>query len=63
MLKRKLEGEVAAFLPEYCADSLQIVPNIDKKNPERKIGILDGKTKIEFADGFKMTTEELLNIQ
>ena len=40
-----------------------IVPYIDKKKRERKIGILDGKTKIEFADDFKMTPFELLSLQ
>ena len=29
------------------------------KKGERKIGILDGKTKIEFMNDFQMTTEEL----
>jgi len=39
-----------------------IVPYEDRKT-ERKIGILDGKVKIEFKDDFEMTTEELLGIK
>jgi len=30
---------------------------------KRKIGILDGKAKIEFAPDFKMTTEEFLGLE
>jgi antitoxin (DNA-binding transcriptional repressor) of toxin-antitoxin stability system len=40
-----------------------IVPYNEGKKNERKIGILDGKVKIEFKDDFEMTTEELLKIQ
>ena len=39
-----------------------IVP-VEKKPTKRKIGILDGKVKIEFKDDFEMTTEELLEMQ
>jgi antitoxin (DNA-binding transcriptional repressor) of toxin-antitoxin stability system len=37
-----------------------IVPFIEQEKTERKIGILDGKTRIEFRDDFEMTAEELL---
>jgi antitoxin (DNA-binding transcriptional repressor) of toxin-antitoxin stability system len=40
-----------------------IVPYNEGKKSERKIGILDGKVKIEFSDDFKMTSEELLGIE
>jgi antitoxin (DNA-binding transcriptional repressor) of toxin-antitoxin stability system len=41
-----------------------IVPYTRKEEKtERKIGILDGKIKIEFGDDFEMTSEELLEIQ
>jgi antitoxin (DNA-binding transcriptional repressor) of toxin-antitoxin stability system len=41
-----------------------IVPYNNKgKKTERKIGILDGKIKIEFGDDFEMTSEELLGMQ
>jgi antitoxin (DNA-binding transcriptional repressor) of toxin-antitoxin stability system len=35
-----------------------IVPYTEKKRARRKIGILDGKIKIEFKDNFEMTAEE-----
>jgi hypothetical protein len=37
-----------------------IVPYTEQGKTERKIGILDGKTRIEFRDDFEMTAEELL---
>jgi antitoxin (DNA-binding transcriptional repressor) of toxin-antitoxin stability system len=40
-----------------------IVPYIEEKTSKRKIGILDGKIKINFRDDFEMTTEELLDMQ
>jgi antitoxin (DNA-binding transcriptional repressor) of toxin-antitoxin stability system len=39
-----------------------IVPYIGEKTIKRKIGILDGKIKIEFKDNFEMTIEELLEM-
>jgi antitoxin (DNA-binding transcriptional repressor) of toxin-antitoxin stability system len=39
-----------------------IVPYNEGKKIERKIGILDGKIKIEFTDDFEMTSEELLGM-
>ena len=42
----------------------RIVPISDPKSKKkRKIGILDGKIKIKFADNFKMTEEEFLNLK
>jgi len=40
-----------------------IVPfsEVEEKK-ERKIGILDGKFQVKFANDFKMTEEELLNL-
>ncbi len=40
-----------------------IVPYEEEPVKERKIGILDGKVKIEFMDDFEMTPEELLGIK
>ena len=34
-----------------------------KTSQKRKLGILNGKAKIEFSDDFEMTTEELLSLQ
>ena len=39
-----------------------IVPYNEDQKTERKIGILNGKTIIEFKDDFSMTTEELCNL-
>ena len=39
-----------------------IVPYSEGKKTERKIGVLDGKVKIEFSDNFEMSTEELCNL-
>lgn len=41
-----------------------IVPfNDQERKSERKIGILDGKVKIQFADNFKITEEEFLRLK
>jgi antitoxin (DNA-binding transcriptional repressor) of toxin-antitoxin stability system len=40
-----------------------IVPYEEEPVKERKIGLLDGKVKIEFMDDFSMTTEDLLGLQ
>jgi len=41
-----------------------IVPfNDQERKSERKIGILDGKVKIQFADNFKITEEEFLGLK
>jgi len=41
-----------------------IVPYTEtEKRAERKIGILDGKVQIRFADDFKMTEEEFLGLK
>ena len=42
----------------------RIVPiNGSKSKKKRKLGILDGKVKFVFADNFKMTDEELLDLR
>lgn len=42
----------------------RIVPiNGAKAKKKRKIGIMDGKIDIVFADNFKMTDEELLDLR
>jgi antitoxin (DNA-binding transcriptional repressor) of toxin-antitoxin stability system len=40
-----------------------IVPYNEGKKIDRKVGILDGKIRIEFKDDFEMTSEELLGMQ
>lgn len=42
----------------------RIVPITDKpKKKKRKLGIWEGKVKYVFADDFKMTEEEFLNLK
>lgn len=38
-------------------------PGKKEKQKKRKFGILDGKVKITFADDFKMTEEEFVNLK
>lgn len=41
----------------------RIVPiNGSKQKKKRKLGILEGKVKYVFADDFKMSEEELINL-
>jgi len=41
-----------------------IVPYVDiEEKKERRIGILDGKVKVTFAEDFKMTEEEFLGLK
>ena len=39
-----------------------IVPYEEVDLPERELGFLDGKVRIEFMDDFDMTEEELLGL-
>lgn len=42
----------------------KLVPmKASKPKKKRKIGIMDGKLKVVFADNFKMTDEELLDLR
>ena len=41
----------------------EIGPPKKQKKKKRKIGIMDGKVKIVFADNFKMNDEELLDLR
>ena len=38
-------------------------PKKQRKLKKRKLGILDGKMKIVFADDFKMTEKEFINLK
>ena len=38
-------------------------PKKQTKNKKRKLGILEGKVEFVFADNFKMTEEELINLK
>lgn len=41
----------------------KLVPMTEPKKKKRKLGILDGKMKIVFADDFKMTEEDFINMK
>jgi antitoxin (DNA-binding transcriptional repressor) of toxin-antitoxin stability system len=41
----------------------KIVPMDEPVKKKRELGILDGKVKFVFADNFKMTDEELLDLR
>jgi prevent-host-death family protein len=41
----------------------RIVPINGPKPKKRKLGLLEGKMKVVFADDFKMTEEEFLNLR
>jgi len=38
-------------------------PRKQKKKGKRKLGILEGKARVVFADDFKMTKEEFINLR
>ena len=40
----------------------RLVPKAPAQKYKRKIGILDGMGKVKFGAGYKMTTEEFLDI-
>jgi antitoxin (DNA-binding transcriptional repressor) of toxin-antitoxin stability system len=41
----------------------KIVPLKAEKKKKRTLGILKGKSKVNFANDFKITAEELLNLK
>jgi antitoxin (DNA-binding transcriptional repressor) of toxin-antitoxin stability system len=55
-------GKVGILYGKTKKPIAMIVPYEEGKK-ERKIGILDGKIKIEFRNDFEMTSGELLEIQ
>jgi antitoxin (DNA-binding transcriptional repressor) of toxin-antitoxin stability system len=64
ILKEVKKGKKVGILYGKTKEPIaMIVPYSEGKKSERKIGILDGKVKIEFKDDFEMTAEELLGIQ
>jgi antitoxin (DNA-binding transcriptional repressor) of toxin-antitoxin stability system len=64
ILKEVKKGKKVGILYGKTKEPIaMIVPYDEEKKVERKIGILDGKIKIEFRDDFEMTSEELLGIQ
>ena len=41
----------------------KLVPMTEPKKKKRKLGILEGKVKFVFAEDFKMTEEEFINLK
>jgi hypothetical protein len=58
----KLEAQKAYLAREILTTTDECMIN-EKDTSKRKIGILDGKSNIQFSDDFEMTTEDLLNLQ
>ena len=56
-------GENIKILYGKAKKPVAMIVPISNTNSPRKIGILDGKTRIEFSDDFAMTPEELLALQ
>jgi len=65
VLERVKQGESFGILyGKKKRPVAMIVPYIDpEEKQDRKLGILDGKVKITFADDFRMTEEELLGLK
>ena len=40
----------------------RLVPKNKEKQEKRKIGLMDGKSKLTFSNDFKLTTEEFLGL-
>jgi len=63
ILKRVLAGEeIGISYGKKKEIVARLVPKAPVKKPKRKIGILEGKSKVIFNPGFKMTEEEFLGI-
>ena len=61
VLKRVQAGEeIAISYGKNKEIVAKLVPKTTDKKPKRKLGILDGKGKVKFNPGFKMTEEEFL---
>jgi len=63
VLEKVMHGESVGILYGRVKKPVaMIVPYKEERKKERKIGILDGKTKIKFKDDFEMTAEELCRL-
>jgi hypothetical protein len=59
-LELELEAQKAELAREILGET---DVSVRAHQPDRKIGLLDGKVKIVFSDDFEMTTEELIGIR
>ena len=61
VIKLVLAGEEIGILYGKRKEMVaKLVPKPTEKKPRRKLGILEGKGKVEFRPDFKMTEEEFL---
>ena len=62
-LKKVLAGEEIGILYGKKKEIVaKLVPRTGGKKEKRKIGILEGTGKIRFAETFKITEEDFLNL-
>ncbi|WP_061244428.1 type II toxin-antitoxin system Phd/YefM family antitoxin [Leptospira interrogans] len=62
VLESVKNGESVGILYEKGKKPIaMIIPMKSKKEGKRKIGLLDGKVKISFSKGFKISEEEFLS--
>lgn len=65
VLEKVRQGESFGIL--YGKDKKLVAeinpPKKHKKKGKRKLGILEGKARVVFADDFKMTEEEFINLK
>ena len=63
VLKMVLAGEEIGILYGKKKEIVaKIVPKTIEKKPRRKLGILEGKGKIEIGPDFKITEEDFLGL-
>jgi antitoxin (DNA-binding transcriptional repressor) of toxin-antitoxin stability system len=63
VLKEVKNGKKVGILYGKTKKPIAMIVPYEEGKKERKIGILDGKIKIEFRNDFEMTSEELLEMQ
>ena len=64
VLEKVRQGEsVGVLYGKNKKPIAKLVPMTEPKKKKRKLGILDGKMKIVFADDFKMTEDEFINMK
>jgi antitoxin (DNA-binding transcriptional repressor) of toxin-antitoxin stability system len=63
ILQEVQKGKKVGILYGRTKKPIAMIVPYEEGKKERKIGILDGKIKIEFREDFEMTSEELLGMQ
>ena len=62
VLEKVKKGEKVAVTYGKNKEVIGYFTPPQKKKLKRKLGILEGKVKIVFAEDFKMTVEEFINL-